>query len=292
MKSVLFPTNFFEWPEIKNLLPDQKLIAAHLWVNRFVRPSGIYVLPLEMFAANLQIGVPAIITALEDFDTKNIIAWDQETGEIYFLAWLRFHTFKPLFLKQYFVDFENIQSAKVKKIFEEKTRLAGIKKPDTKPPAPAPAPSTVPKNNESEIDKIVEAAVWYSKRTAPGKVVDEIDFRKWARHNLVKRGIQAEDLEILEKYVADLECQAAKKIVEEAAAAAKEELATQKSMLRETTLQKLETFIPEKTTELRLEFVKFAMHSPALHHCQNIKNEDWDSPILYGAWLDWVVDKI
>lgn len=133
MEKVLVPTNFMSWPRVKNLLPDQKLIARELWCNQFIKMCGAYQLPAEMFAVSLGLSVVAVEAALADFERLELIVWDKKTGEVYVLDWLRFHKFKGIWLTNYLGEISKIESTKIQKIIIEKSILAGLKMPENSP---------------------------------------------------------------------------------------------------------------------------------------------------------------
>ena len=151
MEKVLVPTNFLSWPRIADLLPDQKLIARELWANPFTKPEGFYELPLHPFSSSLSITASAVAEALRELERRKVVMWDDSTGEVYILDWMRFHNFKGWALENYFKSLEKIQSEKIKKAVLEKTKAAGLELPKkdvsaekSKGSQPVPVPPPVP----------------------------------------------------------------------------------------------------------------------------------------------------
>ncbi len=89
------PCNLLTWPKLANLLPDQKLIYAYLWFNRFARSSGCYPFPVALAATELSFSPPSLLEALREFVRRELVQMDESTGEIFVLDWFRFNTFPP-----------------------------------------------------------------------------------------------------------------------------------------------------------------------------------------------------
>lgn len=86
------PTNIDAWPTIAHLLPDQKWIYVLLWL-KCTNEIGVWLLELAAFAASASVSLPALESALNDFEERGLIKRDRETGEILITAWFRWHKF-------------------------------------------------------------------------------------------------------------------------------------------------------------------------------------------------------
>ncbi|MBI2275743.1 MAG: hypothetical protein HYU74_00180 [Dechloromonas sp.] len=86
------PTNIDAWPSIANMLPDQKWIFVLLWL-KCTNEIGVWLLELAAFAASASVSVPALESALDDFEQRGLLKRDHETGEILIVAWFRWQKF-------------------------------------------------------------------------------------------------------------------------------------------------------------------------------------------------------
>lgn len=89
----IVPANLMAWPRIKNLLPDQKLLIYHLWATAD-SAAGCWLLDSAGFAAALSLKEEALADALEEFERRELVKMERETGEIFIMDWFRWHTFK------------------------------------------------------------------------------------------------------------------------------------------------------------------------------------------------------
>lgn len=122
-ESRLVPTNLLSWPGLAKLLPDQKLIASYLWFNRFTKTCGCYEFPRQMASVELCISDAALDEALADFQRRGIIDLDETTGELYVLAWPRFHKFKNVVQQvMYWTSVGQIQSLRLAQAVIERSR--------------------------------------------------------------------------------------------------------------------------------------------------------------------------
>jgi hypothetical protein len=87
------PCNLLSSPRVAGLLPDQKLIVAYLWFNRFTSAAGCYQIPIPMASVELGLSETALSEALRDFEKRELILYDQKTSEIFIIDWFRFHKF-------------------------------------------------------------------------------------------------------------------------------------------------------------------------------------------------------
>jgi hypothetical protein len=199
MEKIIVPLNIFTRASVCDLLPDQKLIVVALNVNPFVKMCGCFSLPLKMFAALLSIQSEAVESALRDFVKRGLIEMDWETGEVYILDWLRYHTFTNGWVKiEYFKQIENIQSAKLRELVMQKTADAGLVKSPLSPATPAaasPSPAPAPTTNDEALIELVEAAVWNSR---PIKNVPR--FKTVVMARIKNNGPTEEDLQTLKRY--------------------------------------------------------------------------------------------
>ena len=116
------PSNLLSWPGIAKLLPDQKLIATYLWFNRFTKACGCYEFPRQMATVELSISDAALDDALLDFQRRDIIDLDETTGELYVMAWPRFHKFKNVVQQvMYWTSVGQIQSDRLARLVIDRT---------------------------------------------------------------------------------------------------------------------------------------------------------------------------
>lgn len=114
------PCNLLTWPKLADLLPDQKLIYAYLWFNRFARSCGCYPFPVALAATELSLSAPSILEALREFVRRELVAMVESTGEIFVLDWFRFNTFPPGPRQRVLVaDLQRIESPALKAIVEK-----------------------------------------------------------------------------------------------------------------------------------------------------------------------------
>ena len=86
------PCNLMSWPEVRDLLPDQKLIVYHLWATS-PSSAGCWLFDLAAGQAALSIARDALRDALREFERRGLLLLDEKTGEIYIKKWFRWHTF-------------------------------------------------------------------------------------------------------------------------------------------------------------------------------------------------------
>ncbi len=91
-ESRLVPCNLMSWPEVRDLLPDQKLIVYHLWATS-PSSAGCWLLDLAAAQAALSITRDALRDALREFERRGLLLLDESTGEIYVQKWFRWHVF-------------------------------------------------------------------------------------------------------------------------------------------------------------------------------------------------------
>jgi len=111
------PQGIFSWPEICDLLPDQKLIFGYLWFNRFTNSVGCYRLPIPMVAEELSIKASSIIDCIGELSNRLLVDYDKNTGEIFIRQWFNFHAFhKQLALNCRERDIKRIKSERLKQL--------------------------------------------------------------------------------------------------------------------------------------------------------------------------------
>gem|GEM_PF-3770120 len=138
------PTNLLSWPGICKLLPEQKLIIYYLWANRFTKTCGCYEFPIQMASVELSISDVALEEAINDFCRLGFIEVDNATGEVYVLAWLRFHKFKNVVQQvMYWTSVGQIQSERLAQLVIERAKIKNI-----------PFPGIYPGNNASNIESM------------------------------------------------------------------------------------------------------------------------------------------
>lgn len=110
----LVPCNLLSWPRVRALLPDQKLILQTLWASA-KSAAGVWLLDIPSFAGYLSLSEAALEAALADFQRRQLIDHDLETGEVMILDWFRFHSFKTGPRKRLLKDeLARIHSARLK----------------------------------------------------------------------------------------------------------------------------------------------------------------------------------
>lgn len=87
----ILPTNFFAWPRVRDLITQQKFICSYLWVNRYTDACGCYLLPISAAAAEMSMSENSLPDALDEFERRKLIEFDEETGEILIVDWFRWH---------------------------------------------------------------------------------------------------------------------------------------------------------------------------------------------------------
>ncbi len=127
----IVPSNLMSWPRIKNLLPDQKLIIYHLWATA-TSAAGCWLLDSAGCAAALSLKEEALADALDEFERRQLVKIDKETGEIFILDWFRWHTFKTAARQDLLQnDIKKIQSTSLQKIIAEAAKSHLPEKTDT-----------------------------------------------------------------------------------------------------------------------------------------------------------------
>ena len=120
-ESRLVPTNLLSWPRIKDLLPDQKLIAYYLWASRFSNSCGCYEIPFELSAVEMGLSELALVEAIRELERRGLVMFDHATGEVFVLDWYRFHKFSSgAQQSQLRQSLAKIQSDRLKKIVTNK----------------------------------------------------------------------------------------------------------------------------------------------------------------------------
>lgn len=115
-EKTIVPTTLLHWPRVADLLPNQKLIVLRLWAAPWLSGLGVGQLPLVAEAATLSLTSSALDDALREFERRELVVRDEETGEIFVRDWFRFHIFKGRAVE--------IARGELKKIRSEKIRAA------------------------------------------------------------------------------------------------------------------------------------------------------------------------
>src|ERR1022692_3712268 len=118
-ESRLVPCSILKWPEIADLLPDQKLIWVHMWFGAD-NSSGCYLYAIGAAAGELSLSVPALKEAVRRFKKDTLIDFDPDSGEIMILDWFRWHSFDGYRLKIVQNDIQKIRSERLRKLTLEK----------------------------------------------------------------------------------------------------------------------------------------------------------------------------
>jgi len=132
-EKTIMPTTLLDWPRITDLLPDQKLIVMRLWCAPWLSTAGVGLMPLASEAATLSLSRAALEEALREFERRELIIYDNDTGEIFIRDWFRFHTFNNARARAILsTDIEKIRSSKIRQsvdnfakkiVFLEKTDI-------------------------------------------------------------------------------------------------------------------------------------------------------------------------
>lgn len=121
-KSVI-PTNLLSWPRCNGLLPDQRLILMWLWASPYLSSAGCGLVPLPAAAATLGLDVAALAGGIKTLEEAGLVLFDEETGELAIVDWLRFHTFNsPVGKKCFAADLAKVQSERLKNMIVEKSK--------------------------------------------------------------------------------------------------------------------------------------------------------------------------
>lgn len=123
--SRLVPCNLFLWPEVVNLVPDQKLILADLFFNPQSVACGCYLYSPRIASARLGMNPETIGDALDELQRRKIICFDKKTSEIFVFKWFRFWKIKPDARWAIEGTLNKIESKKLKQIAKKayKTKL-------------------------------------------------------------------------------------------------------------------------------------------------------------------------
>ena len=198
-ESRLVPTNILSWPRISGLLPDQKLIFLHLWINSHTNSAGCYLYPINSSAGELSLSIQALGEALVRFKKDKLIDMDIETGEILVVDWFRFHKFSGVRINLLENDIKKIQSERLKKeviIKSECYKASKAKQREDK------APPAFNLDGGGALDlnltSLVEAAVWKQNITVPIKNV--VGFTRVVSQRIKTEGVNKDDLKALSEF--------------------------------------------------------------------------------------------
>ncbi len=132
-EKTIMPTTLLDWPRITDLLPDQKLIVMRVWCAPWLSSAGVGLMPLASEAATLSLSRAALEEALREFERRELIIYDNDTGEIFVRDWFRFHVFNSARARAIVrADIQKIRSSKIRQSvdkFVEKVVL--LEKTDT-----------------------------------------------------------------------------------------------------------------------------------------------------------------
>jgi len=193
------PVSLLRWPRTRDLVTQYKGILMYLWAHPEQTACGCYLFPVDATAADLSMSSPSLADAINEFQRRKLIDQDQATGEILLPDWFRWyrpHT--PAACGA-------VESA-IKKILS--TDLRGKAENSYKSIAPAwkgkvkekdkAIPPLHPSANGnvvevSEIDELVEAAIW----AAGGTVSKPGSYRAAVRRRLQSTAPTSDDLATL-----------------------------------------------------------------------------------------------
>jgi hypothetical protein len=121
--SRIVPCNILKWPNIAELLPDQKLIWVHLWFSSEGNSAGCYLYSIGSAAGELSLSVASLKEALRRFQKDGLIDIDKSTGEVMIVDWFRWHSFKGYR--------QNILDGDIQKIRSERFKILTLEKSST-----------------------------------------------------------------------------------------------------------------------------------------------------------------
>lgn len=172
-ESSLVPTRLLYWPRCSSLVPDIKLILLSLWSSPYLSAAGAGIYPLREAAASLGFDPEALRGGIDALVSAGLVAYDDQTGEIFLLDWFRFHRFRD----RRALDILEREIAKIESrhiravVLDARQRVSSRGAPPapdaapvaTPPPAPALAP---PARTPAPVTDFVLAAALDSHRAA------------------------------------------------------------------------------------------------------------------------------
>lgn len=119
------PTSYLlDWPRVTNLLPELKFIYIILWLNKDLGCCGAGFVAISPLSSSLSLKSEAVESAFHILESAGLVAWDQETSELFVNDWFRFHTFKTVkSLEMLDKSINKIQSEKIRKAVFEKSKF-------------------------------------------------------------------------------------------------------------------------------------------------------------------------
>lgn len=211
-ESRLVPCNLLAWPAIRDLLPDQKLLVYHMWAT-CPSAAGCFLLDFAGFQGALSITANAIEDAVLEFERRGLIAYDKATGEVFILAWFRWHKFDTGPRRRLFEDaLKKVESPRLKTLIDEKSmtcvpREGKERKGNTTPPTPRPSGGLLgrlgPVKGEGvgeemrllpdDLQVIEDEEVGRREAIARGEAPQVNDWNAW-RRRLIERVQAGEDI--------------------------------------------------------------------------------------------------
>lgn len=85
------PTNLLRWPKTRDLIMQHKGILLYLWAHPEQTACGCYLMPTDATAADLSMTSPSLADAISEFQRRQLIDCDNETGEILLPDWFRWY---------------------------------------------------------------------------------------------------------------------------------------------------------------------------------------------------------
>lgn len=127
-ESRLVPCNLLAWPAIRDLLPDQKLLVYHMWVT-CPSAAGCCLLDYAGFQGALSITANAVEDAVMEFERRGLVEYDRATGEVFILAWFRWHKFDTATRRRLLEDaLKKVESPRLKTMILEKSMAYALRK--------------------------------------------------------------------------------------------------------------------------------------------------------------------
>lgn len=118
------PVMVLRWPRIRDMITQHKFIYTHLYWHPDSSACGCYLLGIESTAPDLSMTANSLVDALQEFERRKLILWDQDTAEIFVTDWPRWHIFKSPAAKGALASsIKKIQSKKLLKAVIESYKL-------------------------------------------------------------------------------------------------------------------------------------------------------------------------
>lgn len=85
------PVTILRWPRTRDLITQHKFIYLYLWANPAQTACGCYLLPIDALAAEMSMTPTSLADALDEFERRQLVQLDRDTGEIWLPDWFRWY---------------------------------------------------------------------------------------------------------------------------------------------------------------------------------------------------------